>query len=136
MLSTTALYEISRARFREARILLNDQEPDGAVHLCGYALECILKMKIVEKLNWDGFPEINKEFEHYKSFRTHDLNVLLRLSGHEKLILGDLSMNARWQVAKSWNSEIRYQQIGTMTEMAAKDILDATREIIVFLIRA
>lgn len=76
MLSTDDLYSLAKCRFDEAKILANNEKPDGASYLCGYALELILKRQITLHLNWvDGFPESDKEFSKKTSFKTHDLNV-------------------------------------------------------------
>jgi hypothetical protein len=62
---------------------------DGAIYLCGYAIEVALKARTCRTLGWAEFPETNREFENYRSFRTHDLEVLLNLSGVRNRILTD-----------------------------------------------
>jgi hypothetical protein len=132
-LSPNDLLKLSQARYREAKLLVA-QEPDGAVHVCGYALECLLKRKIVETLKWDSFPETNAEFGDLKYMKTHDLSALLRLSGIEKQLLSDVTMEAKWKIASSWDSEIRYQKIGTLSVSEAQGRLDATRDVLNFIL--
>jgi hypothetical protein len=134
MITGPELYKLAKSRFDEAQILLNEHRPDGAVYLCGYALELILKRSIVAMLEWDGYPETEKEFKNYRSFKVHDLDVLLRLSGLEKKIQSDNTVYAKWQIAHTWNSEIRYKKIGTTSEIEAGDTLDATRVIVNFIL--
>lgn len=135
MISNQKLYDLAKSRYDESKILLTNHRPDGAVYLCGYALELILKQRIVKTLDWDGYPETKKEFEYYKSFKVHDLDVLLRLCGLEKKIQADNTIFALWQIAKGWNSEIRYREIGKVPESEASGIIEATRKIINFVLR-
>jgi hypothetical protein len=60
------------------------------MYLCGYAIELSLKARICRTLKWVGYPDTAREFENYKSFKTHDVDVLLRLSGIEDRINRDL----------------------------------------------
>ena len=135
MIVEQTLYDLAKCRFDEAKILLKNHKADGAVYLCGYALELILKRKIVLVLDWDGYPNNNNEFQDYKSFRSHDLNVLLKLAGLEKKIQADTTALARWQIANVWNSEIRYREVGKVTEAEASDIIEATRLTINFVFK-
>jgi hypothetical protein len=130
MLSGQTLYKIAKCRFEEAEILLTSGKPDGAIYLCGYALELILKRHIVKVLRWDGYPDTKKEFEQFKSFKVHDLDVLLRLSGLEKNIQADSAIFAKWQIANTWKSEIRYKEVGSVTIVEARDIINATRDVL------
>lgn len=129
------LFKIAKARFRESK-LLADEEPDGAVYIVGYALECMLKRKIIQTLKWDGFPETDKEFDGLKYMKTHKLTQLLRLSGIEKSLLSDVAMEAKWKAASSWDSEIRYQKIGTISVPEARERIEATRVILNFILRS
>lgn len=137
MLRSEELYTIARCRFREARILLDNNEHDGAVYLCGYALELILKRRIVRILEWEGYPERRREAEKLglRSFMVHDLEVLLRLAGLEKKIQSHTTAYAKWQMANTWDSEFRYKRIGDITKEEAENIIGATKDIINFILR-
>lgn len=134
MISAQNLYDIAKSRYNEARILNSNGKPDGAIYLCGYALELILKRGIVIKLDWDGYPDSNAEFDGFKSFRIHKLDILLHLSGLKKKIQADAVMFARWQIAGAWDSEVRYKKVGTLTKAEAEDIINATRDVINFIL--
>lgn len=136
MLSSQHLYDLAKSRFDEARILLTHHKPDGAIYLCGYAVELMLKRKIAHLLDWDGYPDTKKEFEEKQSFRVHKLDILLHFSGLEKKIQEDNTLYARWQVASSWDSEIRYKTIGEVSEQEAQDIISATRVVLNFILNA
>ncbi|MCB0065385.1 MAG: HEPN domain-containing protein [Caldilineaceae bacterium] len=72
----------TKARLEDAEVLLAANRYDGAMYLCGYAVELALKARICRTLKWAGYPSTRKEFEGYQSLRTHDLKVLLHLSGN------------------------------------------------------
>ncbi len=135
MISQQNLLDIAKSRFQESRILFTNDRYDGAVYLCGYALELMLKRHIVKILNWDGYPEDNPEFKKYQSFKVHNLDVLLHLSGLEKKIQSDVKMLTLWQIAGKWDSEIRYRQIGQLSKREANDIIEASRELLKYLLK-
>jgi hypothetical protein len=83
MITARNLRAIARARLRDARVLLRARRWDGAVYLCGYAVELALKARICQTLKWAGFPETPAEFKGLQSVKTHDLEMLLHLSGIE-----------------------------------------------------
>lgn len=134
MLSKELLMSLARKRFEEAKTLLQNNQPDGAVYLCGYALEMVLKWKIVKLLEWEGYPDSRHEFENLQTFKTHQLSVLLRLAGLEKKIQNDNTIYARWQVAGTWDSQIRYREIGAVQTREAQDTIEATRQTINFIL--
>jgi HEPN domain-containing protein len=135
MLTNVNLVDIAKCRFEEAKILLAAGKADGAVYLAGYAVELMLKRKIVQQLDWDGFPENKREFEGKTSFKVHDLSMLLHLSGLEKKLQANTTLYAKWQIASAWSSENRYREIGKITQQEAKDIINATREVLNFILK-
>jgi hypothetical protein len=86
VISRTDLRRIARARLRDSEALFDAGRYDGAIYLCGYAIELALKARICRVLNWPGFPATRAEFTPYQSFRTHSLDVLLTLSGWEQRV--------------------------------------------------
>jgi hypothetical protein len=123
MISTIELRRIARARLRDSEVLFDRRRFDGAVYLCGYAVELALKARICRTLKWVGFPSTRKEFESYASFRTHSLDTLLSLSGLEARI--KTSFLTQWSDVASWEPEVRYRTIGTATQSSARRMLDA-----------
>lgn len=96
MISIADLKSIGRARLNDAKVLLKGRRLDGAVYLCGYAVEMALKARLCRTLKWSGFPETGAEFQGLQSVKTHNLEILLRLSGVEgkirtRFILGMVS---------------------------------------------
>jgi len=128
MLKRTELKKIAQARIEDGEILLNSHRYDGAIYLCGYAVEISLKERICRTLGWDGYPSTTKEFANYQSFRTHNLDVLLRLSGSEHKIRTEFL--AEWSAVAEWDPEIRYKPIGSATKKSAELMIDSSRKLL------
>ncbi len=124
MLTIAELRSIAQARQEDAHVLLASHRHDGAIYLSGYAVEMALKARICETLHWAGYPSTSSEFRDYQTFRTHNLDVLLRLSGVENEILTDDL--AEWSAVVDWDPEIRYNPVGGGSEAAARSMIDAT----------
>jgi HEPN domain-containing protein len=125
MIPTKDVTEIARARLEDAGILLASKRYDGAIYLCGYAVELALKAKICQTLNWSGYPSTSGEFKDYQSFRTHDLDVLLHLTGREEFV--KTSLFTEWSAVAQWNPNARYQTIGTTKEQDAQSMISAAK---------
>lgn len=128
MLTVAELREISAARIEEAQALLDAGHYDGVVYLCGYAVELALKARICETLNWAWYPSNNREFKDLHSFRTHNLNVLLWLSGQDSRIRSN--MPDTWKAVSTWNPELRYQIPGSATLPSAALLLEEVRRLL------
>lgn len=129
MMVPNVLKSISRARLRDAKVLLRAKRYDGAVYLCGYAVELALKARMCQTLRWAGFPETQKEFKGLGSVKTHDLEILLRFSGIEPRI--KTKYFAPWSVVLDWDPEKRYQRTGQATEQEANDMISSATKLLV-----
>lgn len=132
-------------RLLEAATLLKADHCDGAKYLCGFSIEHALKLQICKTLNWDNYPPLKpgasvdkEDFDpHLKSFKIHDLQALLLLSGKFKELTNNGNLSASWDTLKtSWSSEIRYQ-ISNKTKkqlrQETKDMIEAAKSILTFL---
>ena len=115
---------IVQARLKDAQVLFEASRYDGSVYLCGYAIELGLKARICRTLQWDEYPTSGK----YQSFKTHDLDILLHLSGCEDKI--KLKHMTDWSIVAQWNPEARYNPIGDVKDTDAKDMLESTQELL------
>lgn len=86
MISKSELGILAKARLEDSKILLDAKRYDGSVYICGYVIELGLKLRICKTLKWEGYPNTNNEFKDLRSFKTHNLDVLLTLSGIEEKI--------------------------------------------------
>lgn len=128
MLSAANLRAIARARLADTDALLKARRFDGSSYLCGYVVEMALKARICETLKWPGFPDKRSEFEGLQSFKTHDLDVLLRLSGREQYT--EANLFPEWTIVSQWNPEARYQAVGTVAAATARDMISAAQTIL------
>src|SRR4051812_26713220 len=112
MIARSDLLRIAQARLKDAQALLESKRYDGAAYLCGYAIELKLKARICKTLRWPTFPSSRREFEDLVSFRTHDLGVLLQLSGIEEKVKSTLT--AEWTAIANWEPQMRYNVIGSV----------------------
>jgi hypothetical protein len=128
MIHVDELDSIARARLDDARALLAAGRFDGATYLCGYAIELALKARSCRTLNWSGFPSTGGEFQAYRSFQTHELDVLLHLSGQE----ARLSQNhlGIWSSVAAWKVESRYNLIGTAQQTDTTAMIQAAEELL------
>jgi HEPN domain len=128
MVPVADLRKIAKARLVDADTLFGAGRYDGAIYLCGYAVEIALKARICRTLKWPGYPSTNKEFEGYQSFRTHDLVVLLHLSGIESKITAKYF--AERSIVATWKSNLRYRPIGSATAQDVADMIKSARRIV------
>jgi hypothetical protein len=134
MIARGDMRRIAQARLQDARALRDRGRYDGAVYLCGYAIEIALKTRICQTLRWPGFPETSREFEGKQSFRTHDLALLLNLCGIETLVRSRYA--AEWSIVSKWVPELRYQVVGSTTRSDADDMLAAAGTLVRVLCRS
>lgn len=130
MIKIADIRHMAKNRLEDSEILYRAMRYDGSYYLCGYVVELGLKYRICRTLDWDAYFETNKEFKPkdttgYNSFKTHNLDVLLKLSGVEKNIRTNFI--TEWSIVRLWNSEKRYQPVGTIKPIDAKIILKSSK---------
>lgn len=128
MIDRTELRKIARERLKDAKVLLKSGRYDGAIYLGGYVVEIALKNQICKTLKWKGFPQSRGEFQNFQSFKTHNLDVLLSLSGVEDKI--KTAYIAEWSVVVSWDPEARYNVIGTASKSDAELLIEAAEKLL------
>lgn len=122
----------AKAHLADARVLHRGGRFDGAVYLCGYALEIALKGHICHTLKWPVFPPPSGE---YRSLLTHNLETLLWFSGiRDRVRMTGGAPNPDWSVVRNWNPEMRYSPVGAQTAVSAGEIIAATAAIVRILI--
>ncbi|MBA3711147.1 MAG: HEPN domain-containing protein [Pyrinomonadaceae bacterium] len=126
MISPSHLREIARARLKDSEVLYTNGRYDGAVYLCGYAVEVALKARICKTLKWTEFPP--KGSGDYRSFKVHDLAILLKFTGLEAKI--KTKFFSDWSIVELWSSESRYNPVGTASPADAQNMIDSTRNLL------
>jgi HEPN domain-containing protein len=127
MITIQELETIAQARLLDAEALIQAGRFDGATYICGYAIELSLKAKICKTLKWESFPSSANEFRDYQSFKVHNLDVLLRLSGVEEEIKQEQMSD--WSNVKNWNPENRYKTISLVSKEEAEMMLSSVKEL-------
>lgn len=132
MIPIDELKDIARARLEEAEVLYANGKYDGAVYLCGYAVEIALKARVCMTLNWASFPRENSEFKGLKSLQTHELEVLRKFSGLD-VEIGTHHLTD-WSIVAEWDSEARYRTPGHATSVLARDMIASTKALMEVLV--
>jgi len=128
MIDTREMRKIAEARLEDAEVLAQKNRFEGAIYICGYAVEIGLKERICKKLKWQGWPSGGKEFKGYEKFKTHDLDVLLNLSGMEEYIKTKLFKE--WSAVAGWDTQTRYNAIGTALKVDADLMISSAKELL------
>lgn len=122
--TTQELRRIARARLKDAEALIEARRYDGAVYLCGYAVEAVLKARICRTLKWLTYPPTGT-FKSFESFRTHSLDVLLTLSGVEQKIKSGFLRE--WSAVAQWDPQARYDPTGELKKADAEVMLESAK---------
>jgi len=116
------LKELARIRLREARVLLRNEQYEGAYYLCGYVVECGLKACIAKHTKQYDFPDKDTVNASY----THSLTTLVKVAGlkpaWDQEIKGDPEFEINWAVVKEWSETSRYER---HTKKEAQDLYSA-----------
>ena len=128
MIDTPLIRKIATGRLKDARALLGARRYDGAAYLCGYAVELGLKARICRTLKWRGFPSTSSEFKEYQTLKTHNLDVLLHLTGRERDI--KTRFLVEWSVVSAWNPEVRYEPIGKTSRTDSEQMIAAAETLL------
>lgn len=101
---------LARTRRREARLLLQHRNYDGAYYLSGYVVECALKACIARKTKRYDFPDkdaVNKSY-------THNLTQLIGQAGLDLELSEQMDSDelfaVNWAVVKDWSEASRYER--------------------------
>jgi HEPN domain-containing protein len=108
----------------DAECLFAGGRYDGAVYLCGYAVELALKARICRTLKWSEFDPSGP----LQAFKTHSLDFLLSLSGIEPKIR-TLYLKL-WSTVNKWEPDLRYKPVGSATRSSARLMIDAAAELL------
>lgn len=128
------ILELVGQRIREAQILIDNDEADGAFYLAGYSVELMLKWKVCENFEIPNLysEESPPQIEGVKKLKdatyTHDLYSLLLFSGLRKKFDKEKAKNEKIQKANSllfscWNEKVRYRPCGHKRTKDVEDLL-------------
>ena len=124
------LRDTAEAHWENAKILRDAGKYDGAVYLCGYAVEIALKARICQVLNWPTFPPAGNE--DFKSVFTHKIEPLLWFSGAVAEVKPKHLPD--WAIIKRWDPELRYYPVGSKTAKDADETIMAAATLLKILL--
>lgn len=133
MIPRRELRKLARDRLKDARVLCENRRYAGSVYLCGYAVELALKARICRTLKWEEFPQTRGEMQDYRSFITHNLDILLSLSGIEQNIKNQCLSS--WSIVANWDPDLRYQPIRQTRRIDALNMIDATETVVAIIMK-
>ncbi|WP_141604502.1 HEPN domain-containing protein [Terrilactibacillus laevilacticus] len=109
--------QLAEIRLKEAEILIENKQYDGAYYLSGYVIECALKACIAKKTREYDFPP-----NRIKNIYTHELSKLV---GEAGLRIENSLAEINWAVVKDWSEQHRYS---FHSELEAKNIYSAVSD--------
>jgi len=131
MQTVQEIKNLADSRLKEARLLYDNGYYDGAAYIVGYAVELILKAKVCELLEVPDFFHENSSVDGkvLRSFKTHDLEALLILSGlRNKFQLAkrnNIDLADNWIIICEWSENRRYLPKGTFSAQNTLEFLNA-----------
>ena len=130
------LRKIARARLKDSEVLFERSRYDGAIYLCGLAVEIALKARVCRVLGWATFPENTKEFNNFGliDIKTHDFVKLAKLCAIEHRIAADVDRDTDWKQVATWRIELRYRHRGLASRGEAQKMLAATQNLVAFIL--
>lgn len=126
MLNRRALMNLANARVKDSLALFRGRRYHGAMYLCGYAIEYVLKARIAKVWGWPEYPPGGKG--DFRSFITHDLDLLLKLCGQERRI--KRKYLSQWSVVSRWKPEMRYDPVGSVKRRRAWEMIQAVQKLL------
>jgi HEPN domain-containing protein len=124
----------SRHRLDDARALFNAVRWRGAMYLAGYAIECLLKTKLMRMFDCRHLRELEEELQRrgvlsgQNTVFTHQLEVLLRLTQRIDHLRQDQLMWRMFNIVNRWVPAWRYSADLSSRE-DAEDFLEAIDKI-------
>lgn len=125
----------SKHRLDDARALFNAVRWRGAMYMAGYALECLLKTKLMQVYNCRNLRELEEELQRRgllameATVFTHQLELLLRLTQSMERLRQNRLLWPQFNLVNRWLPAWRYTaDLGSRQD--AEDFLEAIEALI------
>jgi HEPN domain-containing protein len=126
----TAQAKSAKHRLDDARSLFRESRWRGAMYMAGYGVECLLKAKLMKRYDCRTLLELEDELHSRKllsdklTIFTHQLSLLLNLTGSVDVLRRDRRLWPQFVLANSWLPAWRYNpDLGNKED--AEDYLSA-----------
>lgn len=122
-------------RLDDARALLNAIRCRGAMYLAGYAIECLLKTKLMRLFDCRQLRELEEELQRrgvlggQATIFTHQLETLLRLTGGLDRLRQNEPLWRLFNMVNRWVPAWRYSADLSNSD-DAKDFLEAVEKLV------
>jgi HEPN domain-containing protein len=119
----TAFVQAQNDRYKDAQALLKAKRWGGAIYLGGYAVECLLKARILKRKASGDLP---REYWH------HDLLRLMDVSGvawEIKLPKNSALQDQMLLITGTWDVTMRYGSTQFTNRHEAQSFLEAVRKV-------
>lgn len=123
------LARASRHRFADARALLREARWQGAMYIAGYAVECLLKTKLMHIYGCRTLGDLEDELQRrsilptHGTVFTHQLEVLLRLAPGWNRLMQNREMRRLFSnKVNKWTPTWRYTSMQATREEATEFI--------------
>ena len=127
VVKATAFYQASIERWRDARCLHEAERFQGAIYLCGYAVECYLKFCYCVSRKVAGI-----EVQEAKRLG-HELVELLDAAGYSRLLIEERDLHLAFQrISDRWSTSIRYSG-GAGTARESEQFLRDSMDLLLWL---
>ena len=117
---------VSRQRLADAKTLLNASRWRGAMYMAGYAVECLLKTKLMQIYDCNNLGELEDLLRQrsilpaHRTVFTHQLEDLLRLTPGYNRLSQDRNFWHMFQVINLWSPQWRYATKQTTYQEATR----------------
>jgi hypothetical protein len=124
----------SQHRLDDARALIDAKRWRGAMYLGGYAVECLLKTKLMQMFDCQNLVELDavlhqrEEIASHTTVFTHSLEILLRLAQGRDRLQQDPAMWQLFNEVNEWVPAWRYNP-KPPAPADARDFLNAVEHI-------
>jgi HEPN domain-containing protein len=124
----------SRHRLDDARVLFNAVRWRGAMYMAGYAVECLLKTKLMHLYNCRHLRELEDELQRrgvlptHGTVFTHQLEALLKLTQGLERLRQNQSLWLMFNTVNRWVPAWRYTANPVNSE-DANDVMNAVERI-------
>jgi len=125
----------SKHRLDDARALFNAARWRGAMYMAGYAVECLLKTKLMQIYSCRNLHELEEDLQrrgvlaHRATVFTHHLELLLRLTQGFDRLRRNRTLWPEFNIVNRWIPAWRYT-VNLSNRQDAEDFLEAVGNII------
>ncbi len=121
---------LAKTRLQDAKVLLGRKRWSAAYCLCGYAIECAFKARLLRHIGESDALYGDSGFrKKVNEFWTHDLGTLLSSGGLEAEFGAargaDPMLDGFWSVTVQWKETSRYEE---KSESEAKTLFQAVSD--------